>query len=648
MADARGGTITYSGGRTIHTFTESGTFSIKAGSGYIDYLVGGGGGAGGGTGVGGSTGGGGAGGFVTATDVPMSAGDFSIVIGAGGTGGSKSGNNQGGAGGNSTLETDGGTITGYGGGGGGTYVAPNNGTAGSAGGCGGGGALGDNTPAGGVGSQGYNGGAGGTYAPGYYSAGGGGMGSAGVSTTGQATAGDGGDGFASSITGAEVYYGGGGGGGTYNGALLSTGGSGGGGAGARFSPGLAPVAGTDGLGGGGGGAGYTTYDGADGGDGVVIISYVTGSLEETGFEYYTPITINSAKVEDDLVNFPVLIAGTFDGTDGEADIRTVANGGKVENTDSSGGATGSLTVPADFTIAGNTDGSMTYNFEIEYYDAETGKIALHCQIPQMDADTDITVYMCYGQSLFTESFEAVNDTWDSGYRTVSHMADLTTSTIKDSTSYNKTLNKSGANTPIEADGEFGYMQDFALNDYVLSADRVLDSWDGDYTVEFVVTPETGGDIFEYGHGNDAPFFYAFLLYSSIEEYFMVYTYDGTGRSMGTSASYPASSSYVVSYSVTAAGSGKMFVNGSADGTGTVNTSDRADAYDKISIGAGRGGTASQIVADIEEMRFSQEVRSDAWIKTTQNTLGDPSTFLTFGKQVSSTAGIAFMMISSNF
>lgn len=47
-SDCTGGTITYSGGNTIHTFTSSGTFDCtSAGSGNIQVLVVAGGGGGG-------------------------------------------------------------------------------------------------------------------------------------------------------------------------------------------------------------------------------------------------------------------------------------------------------------------------------------------------------------------------------------------------------------------------------------------------------------------------------------------------------------------------------------------------------------------------------------------------------------------------
>ena len=46
--DASGGTVTTSGGYTIHTFNSSGTFTVNSGSGNVEYLIIAGAGAGGG------------------------------------------------------------------------------------------------------------------------------------------------------------------------------------------------------------------------------------------------------------------------------------------------------------------------------------------------------------------------------------------------------------------------------------------------------------------------------------------------------------------------------------------------------------------------------------------------------------------------
>ncbi len=253
------GTVLVSG--NVYIFRTSGTFKIEDSptpNVAVDILVVGGGGGGGGF----YGGGGGAGGVVSAQNLSMTLGTYSITVGAGGTAGTV---NIGGKGGDSSITIQGTTYTGEGGGYGGSY---NGVTIGGNGGCGGGGA-GNPSAAGGVGSQGFAGGIGGFGSGG---AGGGGMGGIGDNSTVVYT--KGGDGIKNSITGSEVYYGGGGGGGSRVGGR---GGLGGGGGSSGVQGGGGPgTPGIDGLGGGGGGgsetgSGATTHPGARGGSGTVII-----------------------------------------------------------------------------------------------------------------------------------------------------------------------------------------------------------------------------------------------------------------------------------------------------------------------------------------------------------------------------------------
>lgn len=259
---ATGGTITTSGGNTIHTFTSSGTFTVTSGNGTVNYLVVAGGG-GGGSFIGG---GGGAGGMRTGT-LAVTPQAYTVTVGAGGAVD---------ANGNDSVFS---TITSTGGGKGGLYMA---GTGGS-GGSGGGGAGTDGvttSSTGGAGntpstspSQGNNGGS--SFSAGFTAgaSGGGGAGAVGANA-GASNGAAGGNGTASSISGASVTYAGGGGGGAraFNSGTGGAGGSGGGGAGGGING--TAVAGTANTGGGGGGHGFTDgVSAAAGGSGIVVISY---------------------------------------------------------------------------------------------------------------------------------------------------------------------------------------------------------------------------------------------------------------------------------------------------------------------------------------------------------------------------------------
>ncbi len=261
---ATGGTITRSGGYTIHTFTSSGTFTPNVDMN-VEVLVVGGGGGGANTGSGG-----GGGGYVYNSSLAVSAGNIGVTVGNGGAGGSTTAA-PGAKGGNSVFST----ITAEGGG----YGVSHGGNVGGSGGSGGGGSIntGGTPAAGGTGSQGSNGGAGYIEASWVGNSGGGG-GAGGVGTAGGNTAGsgNGGVGLANSISGTSTYYAGGGGGGEVNGSYVGAGGNGGGGSAVLNAAG---GNGTANTGGGGAGGSYTgTYfNGGNGGSGIVIVRYPSGS-----------------------------------------------------------------------------------------------------------------------------------------------------------------------------------------------------------------------------------------------------------------------------------------------------------------------------------------------------------------------------------
>jgi predicted GH43/DUF377 family glycosyl hydrolase len=128
------------------------------------------------------------------------------------------------------------------------------------------------------------------------------------------------------------------------------------------------------------------------------------------YGYYAPITIHAEKVAADQTNYPVLIYGTYDGTNGEPDIRTAVNGGHVEHT-AFGGASGSVTIPADLVFSPNSDGSNPYDFEIKEYNPVTGWILAWVKIPSPSGSEDTVFYMVYGDPEL-EGTEHIAHNWN--------------------------------------------------------------------------------------------------------------------------------------------------------------------------------------------------------------------------------------------
>lgn len=246
-----GGTITTSGGMTIHAFDSSATFTTFA-TMDITRMVNGSGGAGAGADVTHAVSGGGGGGEVlTGTFTALGAGAYPVVVGAGGTAASGA---SGGAGNASSVNS----------------ISANPGQGGKM-------ADGSSAPAPGAGGASGGGATGGTQGTSGNFGGGGGAG-AGNGGNGSSTAGGAGAaGTSSSITGSAVVYGSGAGGGTYNGGTAGVGGSG---AGNGGTPGGGNGnAGSANRGGGGGGAASaaspTVRPGGNGGSGKVVLAYTT-------------------------------------------------------------------------------------------------------------------------------------------------------------------------------------------------------------------------------------------------------------------------------------------------------------------------------------------------------------------------------------
>ena len=350
--NATGGTITTSGGNTIHTFNSDANF-VAPSSGTVDYLiVGGGGGAEHKAYYGG---GGGAGGYLSATGLSISADTHAAVIGAAGVGGSASVTN----GGDSSIFS----LTAVGGGFGPYSVASG---VGSDGGSGGGGAGASTASAGGSATtgQGYAGGSGAATD----GAGGGGGGSASAggdgtegSAGGSGAAAAGGAGTSNSISGSAVYYAAGGAS-CYG---WNT---------AAYGPGPSASDGTgwaDADNRGHGGSGNSSTNHTAGSSGVVIVSYTTGSftsdVEGNNMTLVsTTTTAQAAPTKGDIVFTYTNGAGsTTLGTDLTAEFSADGGSTWTSMTLGSEGTTGghNIATAHDVTLTSTSGTSMAYRIK---------------------------------------------------------------------------------------------------------------------------------------------------------------------------------------------------------------------------------------------------------------------------------------------
>ena len=278
-------TITADGSDTILKYTGSGTYGHNmAMPAFLNYLViaggasgssnGGGGGAGGLRTSYGGTSGGGAGAESAAT---LSAGTYTITIGAGGA--AQTTYQDRGLAGSASSISGNLTVNTVGGGGGGSNNTPDGISGGSGGGAGSTPSGGGHSGGAGTSNEGFAGGNTGSNGHPYVGAGGGGSGAAASNVT--TTPGVGGTGLSVSINGSSTAYAGGGGGsGGTQGATGGAGGAGGGGQGGTGSAGQSGYAATANTGSGGGASGDGGNSGA-GGSGIIILRMATSHYSGT-------------------------------------------------------------------------------------------------------------------------------------------------------------------------------------------------------------------------------------------------------------------------------------------------------------------------------------------------------------------------------
>lgn len=156
----------------------------------------------------------------------------------------------------------------------------------------------------------------------------------------------------------------------------------------------------------------------------------------SGYTYYSTLTLPTPA--STLTDFPIVVSGT------NADLKTVANGGKVVGTETIA-TPYSHAVPADFVLK-DTDGTTAIsNFEFAQYSATAGTYELWINYPSLTTSGG-TIYACYGNAAVTTFQGNVNGTWRTAYKVVLHASDGSTLGVKDSTSNGN----DGTNTSLTA------------------------------------------------------------------------------------------------------------------------------------------------------------------------------------------------------
>ena len=192
----------------------------------------------------------------------------------------------------------------------------------------------------------------------------------------------------------------------------------------------------------------------------------------TGWSYRKLITIDEAKVDNDLINFPVLVY--LDSTTNFDFSEASSTGADIRFTDS-GGIT-------------------TLSYERENHNATSANYWV--KVPLVSSTASTTIYMYYGNSVASDTASSTA-VWDANFKGVWHMADGASASITyDSTSNDNDATKKAANEPIEEAGKIGNSQLFDGTDDYGKITNVVIADPEKLTISGWIKHGTGGSTYE--------------------------------------------------------------------------------------------------------------------------------------------------------
>lgn len=335
------------------------------------------------------------------------------------------------------------------------------------------------------------------------------------------------------------------------------------------------------------------------------------------FGYYKTFTTDHTQAGSaDTANFPITISVT------DADLKTVANGGKVQN--SSG-----------FDIRPYSDAGLTsaLTFQLVFYDGTNGILEMHVLVSNLSVSSDLVSYLAFGDSGISTDGSSTS-TWDSNFVGVYHFKDGTTLSVADGSQAGN--NGTAVNTPTAVAGQIDGGIDMvrSSNQYVnlgnpsslqITGDITIEGWinfDGVAVDKMIIAKDkdTGGRAYT-------------LDFATATKKMRVYINGGSGADL-LSGTTSLSGATWYRYMATWKLSNKAItlrLNGAADGSSTTTTAAIPSATADCLIGRRQySGFESNFDGIMDEVRISNVVRSTSYDTATYNNQKTSSTFLTWG------------------
>ncbi len=390
---------------------------------------------------------------------------------------------------------------------------------------------------------------------------------------------------------------------------------------------------------------------------ALVIAIGASARAQAAYSYRMDITLDRTRVGNSgapttLSNYPLLLDIT------SANLKTVANGGHVQNTNGY-----DITFVGTDTTTCNGPSSCTFNYEIESYTATTGRVIAWVQIPALktvSASSNQTIVVKYGDATISTPTQNANGTWDTSFKGVWHL-NQSSSPASDSTSSAASATFQGTTVPATATGLIGS----GINTSGTTGDGYLDyrsatfNWASSdtFTYEgwFNTTDSFGPLYSQRDNGAGHPVIDITVGYNGSTTNsgkMSVLVRDDTGGTFaevnGTTAVNDGGWHH---FAVTrTAGTIQVYVDGasigSATGAGVTSTITTGASGSYQNIGREGNwvqssyGTTDQrfLAATFDEFRISNTLRSADWLVTDYNTMNVPSSTYVLGSETLASCG----------
>lgn len=340
------------------------------------------------------------------------------------------------------------------------------------------------------------------------------------------------------------------------------------------------------------------------------------------YTYYRSITIDHTKCgATDSSNFPVL----FDTTD--ATLKTVGNGGHIQNSNG-----------YDFAFFSDSALTSALNFDLKAYNASTGQVVAHVNVPTVSHTSDTVIYVGYGDSGIS-TYQGNNAaTWNANFKSVYTLGNGSTLDLTD--------HKTGANTgtghnTTAAAGQHGGAASFnGSTSYIANFASLIapNSATMSILAEIKTTSAARGGILGTRTNGVPDVGFIFSANLSASGNLSLVSIGGTNltAAAGISSGTPARVGATVNTATTTA---VLYKDGSSVGSNSSFAYGGSTTFEGVLGDEDASAPDSPFSGLIADIQIATVALSADWYLTDYNNWNNPSTFYTLGSETPVAAAV---------